>query len=134
MNQVNHNTPSKSENMTSGRTLASRLLDLPRAVLTFFLLVLPVTAFPQADKILSDARGHVATAMQIGFWILLGAGYAVAGYMVISGAIRIFQDREGGVGRFALGILVAVVTVVLMTLFITEGQKQIDLISGSTKP
>ena len=105
------------------RGRASGVLAVPAGVL-------PAAARADASRIIADARGHLATVLEIGLWLLLAGGYVAAAYMIISGAIRIFQDREGGLARFGLGVVVAIVMVVLMSYFVTAGEAEIRKIKG----
>lgn len=101
-----------------------------RVFVSFLAAMLPAAALAQADQILEDARDTMATLLEVGMWILLVGGYIAAAYMIITGAIRLFQDREGGLVRFALGVGVAIAMVVIMTYFVTEGQGLITDIRG----
>lgn len=131
MNQATESSRSGSEKQPRGRYLPAWLKRLSGALLVAAIGIIPGTALSQAGDILDDAKENLADVMEIGMWILLAGGYVVAAYMIITGGIRLFQDREGGVGRFALGILVAIVMVVLMSYFVTAGQEEIANIRNS---
>ena len=120
----------RSDHKPIGQRLAQWLMKLPQAFLAASAAALPFPALAQADQILKDARNNLATVMEVGMWILLAGGYLGAAYMIITGAIRLFQDREGGLARFGLGVLVAIIMVVLMTFFVTAGQTEIDKIKS----
>ncbi|MCY4052159.1 MAG: hypothetical protein OXF60_11840 [Gammaproteobacteria bacterium] len=94
-------------------------------------LVQPMAwAQPTADQIMEDVRGFLGDAAELLAWILLIIAYLVAAYLIIDGALRIFNDREGGTKRFVLGVIVAMIMVTLTTFMITTGQGEIGNIRG----
>ena len=131
MNQVTEYSCPGPELQSCGRFLPAWLKHLFGALPAASIGIMPGIALAQAADILDDAKENLADVMEIGMWILLAGGYVVAAYMIITGGVRLFQDREGGVGRFALGILVAIVMVVLMSYFVTAGQGEIANIRNS---
>lgn len=131
MKSLPENPHSEARESTGGRSLPGRSVGLVQSFLAALVGVLPGRVLAQASDILKDARENLANVIEIGMWLLLAGGYVGAAYMIITGAIRLFQDREGGLARFALGVLVAIIMVVLMTYFVEEGQEQITNIRGS---
>ena len=86
----------------------------------------PVTGISQ--DILNDVRGEFAYVLIVVIALILFAGFCVAAYVVIQGVVRIAQDREGGVNRFAIGIVAVIVMIVLTVYFADKGIEQIGII------
>ncbi len=75
------------------------------------------------DNIVGDLGKVVQGVGKFLIYLILLAGYAAAAYMIITGAIAVIRDRDGsGVARFIMGILVAIVMVLVMTYFLSEGE------------
>lgn len=73
-------------------------------------------------NVFTDVKAFVAAAAELLIYLVLLGGYLVAAWMIISGAYMLFKDREGGVQRFVMGVVVAIIMVLLMTYFLSEGE------------
>lgn len=96
-----------------------------------FLFLPPAWAqAPVADDIMKEMRGFMADAVELLSWIIVVFAFLVGAWMVIDGALRLFNDREGGGKRFIVGIAVATVMLIFASYLIGAGQGEIDNIRG----
>ena len=126
----NPNIPSRARSRfgTALRSARAQVGRLARAAL-YPITFLPASAF--AQDILKDIRVKLADTLTVGGALILFAGFVAGAYIVISGAVRISQDREGGVTRFAIGVVVVVIMIAFTVYLMGEGTKQITEIRGS---
>lgn len=95
-------------------------------------LLVPVAgaAPPSAASVMTDVRKFLGDTAEFLTWVVLIVAYLVAAYLIIDGGMKIATSREGGIQRFILGAVVAMVMVVLTTFMITTGQGEVDNIRG----
>ncbi len=84
-----------------------------------------------SDNFIGDMGKVLKGAFQLGIYALLAGGWLVAGYLIIQGAIAMFQSK-GGAGQFFMGIFVAFVMVLAMTYFLDKGETALDDIGVSS--
>ncbi len=84
-----------------------------------------------SDNFISDMGKIIKGGFQLGIYALLAAGWLIAGYLIIQGAIAIYQ-KQGGVGGFFLGLFIAFVMVLAMTYFLDKGETALDDIDVSS--
>ena len=96
------------------------------------LLPVPVALAQDATSIVSDIGGYLKQAGGILITLVTIGAFLVAAYMIGNGAWKIFQDRDGGVTQFMMGVVVAVVMVVLVSYFVGEGRDALDTLPGSS--
>lgn len=85
---------------------------------------------PAADDIMDEMRGFMADAVELVSWIIMILAFLVAAWLVIDGAIRLFNDREGGGKRFLLAAVVGLVMLIFASYLVGTGQDEIDNIRG----
>ena len=104
-----------------------------RACLMSAAAFLPLLAEAQTtptNNILTELRAQLGPILTIGLQLLLVGGFATAGYIIITGAIRVMNDREGGLARFGLGILVAIVMIAFTVYLVQQGSDAVTKIEG----
>ncbi len=92
--------------------------------------LMPMPVLAATPDILNDLKSQLADVLKVGTILFLVAGFFTGGYIVITGAIRVFQDREGGLARFGLGILVTVVMVAFTVYLVGQGTTEIEKLGG----
>ena len=80
--------------------------------------------------IIDQLRQELGPILTIGLQLLLIGGFATAAYIVITGAIRVMQDREGGLARFGLGVLVAIAMIAFTVYLVGQGSDAVTVITG----
>ncbi len=103
-----------------------------QAWLALITLALPHLALAEDADIIGELRSQLGPILTVGLQLLLVGGFATAGYIIITGAIRVMQDREGGLARFGLGILVAIIMIAFTVYLVGEGSEAVTLITGGT--
>lgn len=82
--------------------------------------------------IIDQLRQELGPILTIGLQLLLIGGFATAAYIVITGAIRVMQDREGGLARFGLGVLVAIAMIAFTVYLVGQGSTAVGVITSGT--
>lgn len=106
--------------------LGRRIVRIRAAAATW--LALAAERAVAAPDIMGEVETHIKTATQLLIYIVMIGGYLTAAYMIINGAYRLFTEREGGVQRFILGVIVAIVMVVLMSFFVEQSSTELEKI------
>lgn len=109
-----------------------RFGGLAGSVRTALVMLLPASAAlaQDADTIMNEIGGYLKQAGNILITLITIVAFLVAAYLIGNGAWKIFQDRDGGLMQFLMGVIVAVVMVVLVTFFVGEGKDALDQLPG----
>lgn len=110
--------------------IARRLRRAARAAWAA-LLPVPVALAQDASSIVNDIGGYLKQAGGILITLVTIGAFLVAAYMIGNGAWKIFQDRDGGIAQFMMGVVVAVVMVVLVSYFVGEGKDALEQLPGA---
>lgn len=108
-----------------------------RSCLVLAAAMLPHLALAQQTPntntgIIDQLRQELGPILTIGLQLLLVGGFATAAYIVITGAIRVMQDREGGLARFGLGVLVAIAMIAFTVYLVGQGSDAVTVITGGS--
>ncbi len=112
----------------AGRPIRAWLM--PAAAFLPLLAEAQTTTPSPSANILTELRAQLGPILTIGLQLLLVGGFATAGYIIITGAIRVMNDREGGLARFGLGILVAIVMIAFTVYLVQQGSDAVTKIAG----
>ena len=91
-----------------------------RLQLGVWLLLCPALAAAaintDSDQILTDMQGFIRQARTMLVYVILVAGCVTAVCMIIHGAMKMMEGKEGGLAKFVTALLVVMVTIIVSAI------------------
>ena len=93
--------------------------------LSLSLLCWPALAQDPAN-IINKIGGYIKQAGNLLITLLTIGVFLAAAYMIVQGAWGIYKERDGGLMQFVTGVIVAIIMILLVTYFVSEGETELN--------